>query len=87
MWNFPFNNTAWAKYLNKPEPAEGAAQPAEASCCQAQSQVADDDVLALAGAVNGRVGAEVVCPAFVLAPRGVREEVQRPAKSFKSPQG
>lgn len=69
----------WEKYLDKPEPAVGAAQPTQASCCQAQSQVADDNFLSLAVAVDGRVGAEMVCPAFIRAPRGVHEQVHWPA--------
>ncbi len=49
-------------HLEEPEPAEGAAQPGEAREGQAQSNVADKNLAALAAAVDGRVGAEVVCP-------------------------
>lgn len=43
----------WAVHLEQPQPAVGVAQPTEASEGQAQAQVTNGNLTALAAAVDG----------------------------------
>ena len=66
------------RHLDEPGPAVGLGQAVQAVHDCGQGAVADDDLAALALAVDGRVGVKVVGHAVIRAPADVEEQVQGP---------